>query len=214
MCPDWESNQWPFGSQAGAQSTEPHQPGHNLKIFKRFKILPRWGVQAELFFKKEFIYLFLERGEGRETKGENHQCVVVSPVPPTGKSNQWPFGSQAGTQSTEPHQVGEAELFVAYLSLPLFSQISRTLFGPHKSEMKEQVFFWSSPAWLSWLGIILQSKRSPVRFLGRAHSRVVGQSPVGAHVRGNWWMFLSHIDVSLPLFPSPPLSKIKWLKSV
>ena len=27
MCPDWESNQRPFGSQAGAQSTEPHQAG-------------------------------------------------------------------------------------------------------------------------------------------------------------------------------------------
>ena len=27
MCPDWESNQRPFGLQAGAQSTEPHQPG-------------------------------------------------------------------------------------------------------------------------------------------------------------------------------------------
>ena len=27
MCPDWESNQQPFGSQSGAQSTEPHQPG-------------------------------------------------------------------------------------------------------------------------------------------------------------------------------------------
>ena len=27
MCPDWESNQHPFGLQAGAQSTEPHQPG-------------------------------------------------------------------------------------------------------------------------------------------------------------------------------------------
>ena len=26
-CPDWESNQQPFGSQAGTQSTEPHQPG-------------------------------------------------------------------------------------------------------------------------------------------------------------------------------------------
>ena len=24
---DWESNQWPFGLQASAQSTEPHQPG-------------------------------------------------------------------------------------------------------------------------------------------------------------------------------------------
>ena len=34
MCPDWELNQQPFGSQAGAQSTEPHQPGleRNLDI--------------------------------------------------------------------------------------------------------------------------------------------------------------------------------------
>ena len=27
---DWESNWRPFGSQAGTQSTEPHQPGSNL----------------------------------------------------------------------------------------------------------------------------------------------------------------------------------------
>ena len=27
MCPDWELNQRPFGLQARAQSTEPHQPG-------------------------------------------------------------------------------------------------------------------------------------------------------------------------------------------
>ena len=27
MCPDWESNLRPFGSQAGVQSTEPHEPG-------------------------------------------------------------------------------------------------------------------------------------------------------------------------------------------
>ena len=27
MCPDWELNQQSFSSQAGAQSTEPHQPG-------------------------------------------------------------------------------------------------------------------------------------------------------------------------------------------
>ena len=27
MCPDWESNQRPSGSQAQTQSTEPHQPG-------------------------------------------------------------------------------------------------------------------------------------------------------------------------------------------
>ena len=29
MCPDWESNQQPFGLQAGAQSTKPYQPGLN-----------------------------------------------------------------------------------------------------------------------------------------------------------------------------------------
>ena len=27
MCPDWESNQRPFGSPASAQATEPQQPG-------------------------------------------------------------------------------------------------------------------------------------------------------------------------------------------
>ena len=39
-CPDWESNCRPFGLQAGAQSTEPHQPGNYtffnwLSLFKK-----------------------------------------------------------------------------------------------------------------------------------------------------------------------------------
>ena len=34
MCPDWESNQQPFGSQASTQSTEPHQPGQKGLILK------------------------------------------------------------------------------------------------------------------------------------------------------------------------------------
>ena len=34
MCPDWESNWQPFGSQAGAAYTEPHQPGWLLAFFK------------------------------------------------------------------------------------------------------------------------------------------------------------------------------------
>ena len=34
--------------------------------------------------KKDFIYLFLERGERREREGGKHQCVVASHTPPTG----------------------------------------------------------------------------------------------------------------------------------
>ena len=36
------------------------------------------------FLKTNFIYLFLERGEGKERVGEKHQCVVFSHVPPIG----------------------------------------------------------------------------------------------------------------------------------
>ena len=33
MCPDWESNNILFGFQAGAQSTEPYQPGPPHPVF-------------------------------------------------------------------------------------------------------------------------------------------------------------------------------------
>ena len=36
MCPDWESNQQPFGLQAGTQYTEPHQPRRFLFLFLYF----------------------------------------------------------------------------------------------------------------------------------------------------------------------------------
>ena len=82
---------------------------------------------AFVFFN---IYLFLERGEGREKEEEKHQCVVPSPVPPTGdlawnpgmcpdwELNLWPFGSQADTQSTEPHQPGPFFLLKAPILIP------------------------------------------------------------------------------------------------
>ena len=39
MCPDWESNWQPFGSQASIQSTESHQPGPYFVIFKSEKYI-------------------------------------------------------------------------------------------------------------------------------------------------------------------------------
>ena len=38
MCPDWELNLLPFGSQAGTQSIEPQQPGQISDFFTKFKV--------------------------------------------------------------------------------------------------------------------------------------------------------------------------------
>ena len=68
-----------------------------------------------------FIYLFLERGEGREKERERNIIVWVdSCAPPPTRDlgnnpaiysdwelNQQLFVSQAGTQSTEPYQPGQ-----------------------------------------------------------------------------------------------------------
>ena len=71
-----------------------------------------------LIFFTDFIYFFLERGREKEREGEKHHCVAASRAPPTGdlacnpgmypdrELNRRPFVSQAGTQSTEPHQPG------------------------------------------------------------------------------------------------------------
>ena len=79
-------------------------------------------------FQKDCIYLFTylltylfiyrEREREGEREGKKHQCVVASQVPPTRdlacnpdmcpdwESNQQSFTSQAGIQSTKPHQPG------------------------------------------------------------------------------------------------------------
>ena len=80
-------------------------------------------VHPYFYFLKDFIYLFLERGKEGE-RGEKHQCAVASWAPPNGdlarnpgmcpdwESNWQPFDSQAGTQSTEPHQPGQNFFFL------------------------------------------------------------------------------------------------------
>ena len=82
------------------------------------------------FFLRDFIYLFLERGWEGEREGEKQQCVVSSHAPLLGtwpaildwELNQWPFGFQARTQSTEPHQPGQ-EVF-NFLCELLFPNLS------------------------------------------------------------------------------------------
>ena len=83
------------------------------------------------YFFKDLIYLFSERGEGRGKEGEKHRCeratsiscLLLTPNWGPGPQHkhvlrqglkQWAFGSQAGAQSTEPHQPGLH--FVLYIS--------------------------------------------------------------------------------------------------
>ena len=79
-----------------------------------------------LFFLR--VCLFSERGEGREkVKERNISVWLPLPPPPTGdlacnpgmcldwESNRGPFGSQASTQSTEPHQPGPKAGFLTQL---------------------------------------------------------------------------------------------------
>ena len=51
VCPDWESNQRPFGSQASAQSTEPHQLGNIVLFLKQITC-------GKIGFKKQHAVKF------------------------------------------------------------------------------------------------------------------------------------------------------------
>ena len=82
----------------------------NSKLFKRLLLF--W-----FYFLKDFIYLsfFIERERKGEREEEKHwcgreksvRCLAHNPgICTDWESNWWPFGSQAGIQSTEPHQPG------------------------------------------------------------------------------------------------------------
>ena len=56
---------------------------------------------------KDFIYLFLERWERREEEGEKHLCVRDILIGCLSQALNWGIlALQAGTQSSEPHQLG------------------------------------------------------------------------------------------------------------
>ena len=91
---------------------------HTLRTaFPQFLFLSFFFRKAHsLFFFFKF-YLFLEKGREGERGRETSRCGCLSwtgvgnlacnpGMYPNWESNQRPFGSQAGTQSTEPHQPG------------------------------------------------------------------------------------------------------------
>ena len=94
-----------------------------LNYFQSSNILLQYECQIKYllrFLFKKMLFIYFSRGKRREKERERakHRCVVASHTPPTGdlahnpgtcpdwESNQSHFGSQAGSQSTKPHQPG------------------------------------------------------------------------------------------------------------
>ena len=67
MCPDWELNQQPFGLQASAQSTEPHQPGlifFNKQVRGHQGLLPQARFMDCVYSRHFLMTLFTQtRGQ-------------------------------------------------------------------------------------------------------------------------------------------------------
>ena len=59
MSPGWESNWWPFGLQAGTQSTEPHQPGSNYCIFHTNNCKPTFAHPCMYICVYMYMYTYI-----------------------------------------------------------------------------------------------------------------------------------------------------------
>ena len=91
-----------------------------------------------LFFSFLRFYLFLERGREGETEGQKQQGVVACHMLPTGdlacnpgmypdwELNWRPFGLQACTQSTEPHQPGRTKELLRVMDISIVVMVSFT----------------------------------------------------------------------------------------
>ena len=94
MCPDWGLNQWPFGSQASAQFTQPHQPGHDILFFniiskRKHAIVLYWAhiYRTCTLFLRFYLFIFREGKRGRKRGRETSMCGCLSHIPLLGT---WP----------------------------------------------------------------------------------------------------------------------------
>ena len=82
-CPDWELNRWSFSLQAGAQSTEPRQPGLVPDFINTlyYNIFGCWAMSIKRSFSLLALYLVPSTFDrvaqrGRPPLSEN--CVLPS----------------------------------------------------------------------------------------------------------------------------------------
>ena len=154
------------------------------------------------------------RERKKRTRGKNTLAGEVIPI--TVNNDAFSF------TCISKHQIGrfKYEQFITctFVLLPVqhglgnsSQEFTTRLFSMTKTSGTPDTHTWPWLLWLSGLSTSLQTEGSPVWFPVRAHAWVAGQVPSWGLARGNWSMYLSRIDVSLPLFlPTfPSLSKNK-----
>ena len=144
MCLDWESNQQPFGSQAWAQSTKPHQQG-----------------QIWMFLTSAFTWHCWQDSEEAHPGPScgPEPCAMYqhrSIVPHCSSTSNWvKLEKTSNKHSLQTRWKG--------LYLPLNHEWTSTLASAYKGHQPWLV-------WLSGLSVKLWTKRSLVQFPVRAHA--------------------------------------------
>ena len=144
MCPDWELNRRPFGSQASTQSSELHQPGKINTIFKKDR-------DNRLYF----IYLFLERGEGREKEERNIYAWLPPALPLLGT---WP-GLQPGHVpwlAIEPETLWFAGQHSIHWATPARANLTTSLKTLSPNTVHSQLLEFRASTYEFWAGDMIQ----------------------------------------------------------
>ena len=134
------SNRFPFFCSLSSSSGTPMiQMLEPLRLSHKLLTLSLFYSSWYSFLNKDFIYLLLERGEGREKETKMSTCGCLSYAGATGdlarspglcpdwELNWQPFSLQARTQCTEAHQPTQLSKFI-FLNIILLLQTSKYMF--------------------------------------------------------------------------------------
>ena len=117
VCPDWESNRGPFGSQAGTQPTEPRQPG------------------LEYILTQNWLFPLLCAAEKKSLSAGAARCHCRDPCSASGLL-QVSLHPQCGCPHSEKERPRLGPSFIKEQNLNLADQGDPQILGFHRPHFK------------------------------------------------------------------------------